>query len=295
MKKPFFIALILALFQVGCSTVGLVYRNADWYLEHKINGYASFNVQQKDTISKEVSNYMRWHQKFALPDYILFLQNMNGAVQYQGPLKGEAVTYLRLQLMDLFRKTMDPTVQPAARIFSSMDKSQIQELEASFAKDILEQEKERMGGSVDENLDKRATKTLDFLEWLAGHLSKDQEQKIREMSRHLPFITPILIQNREANQHQLIALLNSHASPKEIAAFLSSWVVTPEYARTPNQMHAFETYEKGIDEMIVKIHALLTPKQKQHINEKISAYIKDMRSLAADVPDAVSVAGQGNQ
>jgi len=294
MKKTLFIILFTALFLVGCNTVGLVYRNADWYLEHKINGYASFNVQQKATISKEVSNYMRWHRKFALPEYIQFLQNMNGAVQYEGKLKVETVSLLRLQLMDLFRKTMELTVQPAARLFNSMGNAQIQELQISFAKDIKEQKKERMGGSADENLDKRAMKTLDFLEWLAGSLSRDQKQKISVMSRHLPFITPILIQNREANQHKLIALMNSHAGTETIVAFLTTWIINPEKERTLAQLHAFESYEKGIDEMVVQIHELLTVKQKQHINEKIASYIKDMRSLSSELSASGSTSGPGS-
>jgi len=294
MKKPLFLALVALLF-VGCSTIGLIYRNADWYLEHKINSYASFNDQQKETISREVSNYMRWHRKIALPEYIQFLQNMNGAVQYEGKLKVETATLLRLQLMDLFRKTMEPTVHPAARIFNTMDKMQTDELEESFAKDIKEQKKERMGGSADENLDNRAKKTLDFLEWLAGSLSREQKQKIRTMSRNLPFITPILIQNREANQHKLITLMKSHAGTEVIGAFLTSWIINPEKERTLSQLHAFNSYDKGIDEMTVQIHALLTPKQKQHINEKISDYIKDMRSLSADLPASGSASGPGGK
>ena len=54
MKKSLFIVLALALLSSGCSTIGLVYRNADWYLQHKINGYTSFNSQQQETIHREV-------------------------------------------------------------------------------------------------------------------------------------------------------------------------------------------------------------------------------------------------
>jgi len=288
MKKSLLIALAIALLVSGCNTVGLLYRNADLYLQHKINSYTSFNDQQKETIRQEVSDYMRWHRKNALPEYIIFLQNLNGAVQYNGHLSVETVTGLRLQLMSLFRTTMAPTVQPAALLFRSMDKVQIQELEKSFAEDIQEQKKERLDGSADEKLDKRAKQTIDFLEWLAGNLSKEQEQKVREMSRRLPFITPIFIQNRETNQRKLITLLNNHAGTEEIATFLSAWVLTPEKARTPYQQHAFESFEKGTDEMIVQIHGLLTARQKEHINEMISAYIKDMRSLSMDMQAASS-------
>ena len=79
MNKSLTIVLVFALFICGCSTVSLFYRNADWYLQHKINGYASFNDQQKKAIKREVSAYMVWHRKNALPEYIIFLQNLNAS------------------------------------------------------------------------------------------------------------------------------------------------------------------------------------------------------------------------
>ena len=103
MKKSLPIILALVLFICGCSTVSLFYRNADWYLQHKIAGYTSFDVRQKETIRREISDYMRWHRRYALPEYIIFLQNLNGAVQYDGRLKTEEVALLRARLMDLYR------------------------------------------------------------------------------------------------------------------------------------------------------------------------------------------------
>jgi hypothetical protein len=284
MKKSLFIILALALLNSGCSTVGLVYRNADWYLQHKINGYTSFNSQQQETIHLEVSDYMRWHRKNALPEYIIFLQNLNGAAQYKGQLSTESAAQLRIQLMDLYKKSMAQAIQPAAQLLSSLDKEQIQELDESLAEDIKQQKKDKLDGTLDENLDTRADKTVDFIEWLAGDLSKDQEKKVRELSRRLFFISPVYIQNREENQRRLIALLNSHASADEIAAYMTSRTLTPEATRAPSQQSAFESFEKGADEMVIQIHSLLTDQQKEHINEKISSYIEDMRNFSKDTP-----------
>jgi len=281
MKKSLIFVLAIALLISGCSTVSLVYRNADWYLQHKINGYTSFNSRQKETVRKEVSNYMRWHRKYALPEYIIFLQNLNGTAQYEGQLSAETVAQLRIQLMNLYRKTLVPAIRPTALLLSSLDSAQIRELDRSFAEDIRKQKQEELDGSQDENLDKRADKTVSFLEWLAGNLSRDQEQKVRAMNRRLFFISPIYIQNREANQRRLIALLNGHASADEIAAFLSSWILTPDATRTPYQQRAFESFETGADEMVAQIHGLLTRRQKDHIHEMISTYIEDMRSEIA--------------
>jgi hypothetical protein len=281
-KSPIFVlAIALLAFSLllgGCSTVSMVYRNADWYLQHEINGYTSFNAQQEKSIRQDVSDYMNWHRKNALPEYIIFLQNLNGTAQYEGRLGIENVTLLRAQLMNLYRETLAPAISPAAKILSTLDSRQIQELGRNFAKQSQKQKNEELESSTDELLDKRADNTLSFVEWLAGNLSKDQERKVGEMSRHLPAVKDIYMQNRAANQGRLIALLNNHAGEEKIAAFLSTWLFTPEATRTPQQQLAIQSFDRASDEMIVQIHGLLTVTQKQHIHKMISSYIDDMRA-----------------
>lgn len=292
MKRSLVLLLAIALLLCGCSTSSLLYRNADWYLEHKIDGYASFNAGQKEMIRREVVDYMRWHRKYALPEYINFLQNLNGVAQYQGRLSAETAAGLRIQLTNLYRMSLQPAIRPTARLLSSLDSAQIRELEASFAKEIRKQKQDRLGGSLDEDLEKRADKTVSFLEWLAGDLDREQERKIRTMSRSLPFVSPMYLQNREANQHRLIALLNGRASTKEIGLFLSSWILTPDEHRDSYQQHAIETFETESDKMIVQIHALLTAKQKEHIRALTSSYIEDMRRLSAEITTTGGATGR---
>lgn len=288
MKKSLFIVLAFALLGYGCSTASLVYRNADWYLQHKINGYTSFNAQQKNLIRQDISDYMRWHRKNALPQYIIFLQNLNGAAQYDGQSRVENVTLLRARLMNLYRKTLVPAIRPTAEILSMLDNRQIQELDSNFAEDIQKQKHEELDISHDEYLDKRADKNISFLKWLAGNMSAEQERRIREMSRHLPVVGDIYIQNREANQSRLIALLNDHAgeghaNEEKITAFLSSWLLAPEASRTAQQQRAIQSFETASDEMIAQIQGMLTVTQKEHIHKMISSYIDDMRTLSSDI------------
>ena len=287
MKKSLFIILAFALLGSGCSTVSLVYRNADLYLQHKINGYTSFNARQKETIRHEVFDYMHWHRKNALPEYIIFLQNLNGVAQSDGPLKVEEVNLLRAHLLNLYKKSLVPAIRPTAQLLSELDGRQIQKLGKTLAEETRKQKKERLDISHDEYLDKRADKTIDFVEWLAGDLSGRQEQRIREMSRHLPVASHSQLQHRETSQGRLIALLNAHAGADDIAAFLSSWALTPEETRTPQQQHVIQSFETATDEMIAQIHGLLTARQKDHMRKMISSYIENMRvenmrSLPAD-------------
>jgi hypothetical protein len=283
MKRSLFIVFAfavpaLALLLGGCSTVSLVYRNADWYLQHKIDGYTSFNAQQKELIRRDVTAYMQWHRKNALPEYVIFLQNLNGTVQYDGQLKAGDIALLRAHLLDLYQRSLAPAVRPSAELLNMLDSRQLLELGSNLAEENQQQLKEQFEISRDAYLNRRADKTVNFLEWLAGDLSAEQEQKVREMSRQLPVVSAIYIRHRQENQSRLIALLNSHAGAEKISAFLTAWIFNPEQTRSPQQQHAIESFEAASDEMIARIHGMLTAKQKGHIHKRISSYIDAMRA-----------------
>ena len=291
MKKPLTSVLAIALLISGCSTVSLFYRNADWYLQHKIESYTTFNAQQNELIRKDVADYMAWHRKYALPEYIVFLQNLNGAAQYQGRLSRETVAQLRGQLMNLYKRTMAPAIRPAAKILSMLDNTQIEELGKNLAEENQKRKDEEFGQSRDKYLDKRADKTVSFLEWLAGNLSAEQEQKVRDMSRRLPVVGDIYLQYREDNQKKLISLMNDHAGDDQakeqrIAAFLSSWLFTPEATRLPQQQLAIGSFEQAADEMVVQTLAMMTVAQREHIHQRISSYIDEMRAASVALPDS---------
>jgi hypothetical protein len=286
MKKTLSIILVFALFNCGCSTVGLFYRNADWYLQHKIEDYTTFTSLQKETIRKDISDYMVWHRKVALPEYIIFLQNLNWAAQYDGQLKAEETALLRAQLMNLYRRSLVPAIRPAAQMLSSLDSAQIQELKGSLAKENSKQKKEELDIGHDKYLETRADKTITFLQWLAGSLSVEQEQQVRDMSRHLPVVSPLFIQHREANQATLIRMLNDKAGADKIDAFMSSWILTPEATRTAQQQSVMESFETASDAMIAQILGQFTARQKDHLHDLIASYIKEMQSLSTEMQTA---------
>jgi hypothetical protein len=282
MKRSLFVIIAFAFFGCGCSSVTLLYRNADWYLQHKIDGYATFNARQEETIHREISNYLDWHRKYALPEYIIFLRNLNGTAQHDGRVKAEEIALLRAQLTGLYQKSLTPAVKPAAEILSSLDSRQIQELERNLAKENTKQKREETDMGRDAYLDKRAYKTLDFLEGLVGNLSREQRLRVKEMSRHLPPIRSIYIEQRASNQVRLIKLLVDNTGADKIASFMSLWIMTPEVTRTAQQQRDIHAFETACDEMISNIQGMLTLRQKNHLHKEISRYIDELQNLTAD-------------
>ncbi|MFA5825918.1 MAG: DUF6279 family lipoprotein [Gallionellaceae bacterium] len=278
-KSTLIILTLAILGSSGCSMVTLGYNHADWILRYWITDYTSFNVQQKDLIHIEVDNYLRWHRNNALPEYIVFLQNINALINRNEALNAGEVMRARAESNRLYKKTMEPFIRPAAHVLSTLDKQQIEKLRNTLANKNRKQKEKTLFASAQDNLSKRAERHIDFVEQLVGDLSDEQAEKIREMSVLIPFATLSYIEQRETKQASLILLLNSNAGEEKIAALFRQWINAPEASRSPQQQQAIAAYEGAMNEMTARIFGLLTIHQKNRLSKKISSYIDDFQKL----------------
>jgi hypothetical protein len=287
LARPLFVMIVLLLLN-GCSRVTFGYNHGDWLLRYWINGYTSFDAGQKDEIRVEVAAYMRWHREHALPEYIAFLQYLEALANQDTALQPGDIVHMRSEIGRLYKLTVTPLIRPAAHVLSTLTSRQIDELRTTLADQNREQQEELLPGSEQENLAARAKGYIHFTENLVGNLSAEQENKIREMSMRIPFATRNYLEHKEAMQAGLIALLNSHASEERIASYFLHW-----YDPTPAQARQAEAYDKAMNDMIARTWALLTPKQKDHLRQKISGYVDDLNRLhAAKTAESASLTAQ---
>jgi hypothetical protein len=279
-RRIFLIAMLLLPLS-ACGLIAIGYNYAEAYLRYSINSYTSFNDEQKVAINKEVNIYMAWHRKNMLAEYVSFLQELQQVAQSDALLTQHDANRFRSEVRALYVKTLQPTIRPAARILSGVDPVQVEELVKSFAKENNKQKDKELSGSQDEQLRKRAERTIDFVENLVGNLRDEQLEKIRELNRHLPFATGIYMSQKEANQARLIELLKHNQGEDEIAAFLSSWLLTPEATRTPDERSMMLAFENASDDMIVSLYQMLTERQKKTLLKNILKYIDIFQELAS--------------
>lgn len=281
MKKMWlYFVVLLLLMMSGCSIVSIGYNYAEAYLRYSINSYATFNTAQKERIKKEVDEFMLWHRKMMLPQYVSFLQQIQGMVQVENTLNLENVNRLKAEARKLYVKTLQPTVRPAASLLSGADAAQIEELVTAFARENNKQRDKELVGTQDERLRKRAERTIDFIENLVGGLSDAQQEKIREQSHDLPFATELYIQLREENQAGLIALLKNSRGESDIAAFLSVWLNSPEANRSAEEQKILISFENASEEMTISVYAMLSERQRKTLLKNITKYIDTFKQLA---------------
>lgn len=273
---------LLASMLSGCAIISVGYNYADAYLRYSINSYTSFNDAQNEIIHRDVDDFMQWHRKYMLPEYVSFLRELQQTAQSGAALKKQDVARLRSRVRTLYVKTLQPTVGPAASLLSAVDEEQIDELVKSFAKENNKQKNKELDGSLDDRLRKRSERTIDFLENLVGGFSDRQLEKIREISHQLPYATALYIQVREDNQARLVELLKNKKSEAELSAFLSAWLLTPDASRSRDEQGTLRAFENASDEMIVSIYQILTGRQKKTLLKNIQKYIDIFQELASN-------------
>ncbi len=274
-----YIVIALALLAQGCSFITVGYNNFDVYLRYKINSYATFTEDQKIIIRREVKDYMAWHRQHALPEYIIFLEDLLRLVQQAQPPEKADAERLRVRASALYIMSVQPAIPPAAKFLSGLNEPQIAQLKIAFAQENKERKQEWLGDSMEENLQKRAQRTLDFMEDFVGNLDAGQEEKIRAASIQLPFATEAFVAQRIANQAALIMLLNNKSSADQVAEFLISRLQTPALSRTAQEHALVEQFQAAADKMVVHIFLSLNTKQKNTLQKTIVNYISDLKQL----------------
>jgi hypothetical protein len=216
-----------------------------------------------------------------LPQYVSFLQELHQVAQSGRALKNEDVTRYREEARKLYVATLQPTVSPAASLLSGIEAAQIDELVLSFAKENNRQRDKELAGNMDEQLRKRAEKTIDFIENLVGGLTDEQIGKVRELSNKLPFTTGLYLRLREDNQAGLIGLMKYKKSEEDIAIFLTAWLMMPELSRSPDEQGILTSFERAADEMVIDVYAMLNDRQKKTLLKNITKYIDSFTQLAS--------------
>jgi len=279
MSIPKYTVILLLLLIQGCSLITVGYNNFDVYLRYKINSYATFTDEQKIIIRREVDDYMAWHRQYALPEYIIFLEDLLRLIQQAQPPESADVARLRARVNALYIASVSPAIPPAAKFLSELNEPQIAQLKIAFAQENKKRKQEWLGNSAEENLQKRAQRTLDFMEDFVGNLDAKQKEKIRAASIQLPFATEVFFAQRVANQEALIMLLNNKSSANQVAEFLTSRLQTPALSRTAQEHALLEQFQTAADAMVAYTFLLLNAEQKNTLQKTIVDYIDDLKEL----------------
>jgi hypothetical protein len=268
---------IMAGMLTSCMPIFL-YRHADRLVLWKIDEYVDLTADQKQFVRARLKDLLAQHRKDALPVYERFLiqikeQSVDGLDRQE--VDEIFSTYERLRA-DLFgRIVADGTV-----ILSSLTDRQIQYLEHQFQRDH-EKAARKLKEDRDSRLSRRASTTLDWLKDWCGAYSKDQQQRIKDLSMALPDLSAVRLKYQEHRQHELIQFLQSIRDPQVLSGYLENLLLFPERSAPPDYQHAIEHMTQSVKDMVLAVDRMTTTQQRTHALAKLQRLIDDIHALAA--------------
>ena len=270
------IGLMAGMF-VSCVPTFL-YRHADRLVLWKIDEYVDLTSDQKAFVRARLKDLLAEHRKDALPIYERFLTEIK-AHSADG-LDRQEVDWMFARYQELRADLFRRVLADGAVVLSSLTDRQIRYMEHMFQRDH-EKAVRKLREDRDSRLSRRASTTLDWLKDWVGPYTKDQQQRIKQLSMALPDLLAVRLEYQVDRQHGFLQILQSTKDRQLLSDYLERWLLFPEQSAPPDYRHAMEHMTNSVKDMILTIDRLITPQQRTHALVKLQRLIDDIHALAA--------------
>jgi len=272
------LALLLALLP-ACSAVRIGYNQADALLAWMADDYFDLDAAQKQDFDSRIKRLLQWHRHEQLPDYARFLDEVKRRGRQQ--FTADDVTWMVNGVKARYRVIAQRGAGDAAELLATMTPDNLQALEKHFEKVNQKFIREyKATGTQEERKRSRLQRTLKLVREWAGSLTREQEQRITALNDAIPSADDLRHKDRLRRQKEFLTLLNLRHDKTRFAPQLRAWLSNWEDGRSPD----YEKVQAKIFDLRValylEVEQMLTPKQREHVLQRLQSYIDDIRALA---------------
>lgn len=266
----FFIALLLT----GCSTVRLVYDNADTYIHWRATHYLDLDGEMADELDERIAAFMAWHRAQALPKYAQLLAD--GARRFEKRLTPADLVWGYDSIMTQARESLRMAAVEGAPLLDRLNPQQIANLERRLADDNRRFARDNLRGDEREQRKRRIERNVERLEDWVGRLTKTQLERVKQYSERAPLLDEFRDRDHKRLQAELLAMIRAREAKKRLPAFAANW----ERGREPTYAAALEAARREYFAMALDLDRSLTAQQRTRALGELRRYTDDFRTLA---------------
>ena len=267
----------------GCALVGkLGYDNLPSLAMWRIDGYLGLTSEQRELASRRLEGLHAWHRQTQLDDYIGFLKGVQRRIA-AGPLEEADIRRWRLEAFERVRPIAEQAAPAIAEVAVSIEPKQLARMKDEVERDNRKLRKEWMPPGHDERIEARGKRYIERAEFFMGSLTTPQKQLARRLAAEAPPTEDVWYAQRVARQQDLFALMERIRREHPGEAVASGWIREHllRYARPsegPERTGA-ESSLAASDAMTATMLAQATPKQREHLQRKLQAWVELLQSL----------------
>jgi len=265
---------LLAVLLSGCSTVRLVYDNAETYLRWRAATYLDLEGAMADELDERIAAFMAWHRAQALPKYAQLLDDARRRVERR--LQPADLVWGYDAVVAQAREGLRAAAERGAPLLDRLGAREIANLERRIAEDNRRFARENLRGSERARRKRRTERNVERLEDWVGKLSQAQHQRVAQYSERAPLLDEHRERDHKRIQAELLAILRA----KEAKKRLPDWAANYDRGREPAYVAALEAARKEYFAMALDIDRSLTPEQRSRVTGELRRYADEFRSLA---------------
>ncbi|MEY4863065.1 MAG: hypothetical protein RLZ51_1160 [Pseudomonadota bacterium] len=287
LKAVLSLALLLGLLS-GCATFGRWgYETLPTWMMWRVQSYLDLEGEPKALARRHLDALHQWHQSTQLKPLLASVRQVRSQVE-AGRYNAGMLKETREALAEDLEPLLDQAAPKIAEVALRLEGSQLARMRREFDKDNDKLRRERLQGSATERAEARAKRYIERAEFFLGDLNAAQRQLIRERSSRWPPVEQQWYEQRLARQQELLALLERLRTERPALPVASrlmrehlnrylQWREGAEREGTVNSMAAG-------DALLIELLGGITPRQKQHLLERLDDWISTLEKLASQRP-----------
>jgi hypothetical protein len=269
---------LLGVLISGCSTVRLVYDNADMYLRWRASSYLDLEGAAADELDETIGTFMAWHRGNALPKYAALADEASS--RFARGLVPADLVWGYDSVMTQARESLRVAAERTAPLLDRLTPEQIVHLERRLAEDNRRFARENLRGNERERRKRRTQRNVERLEDWLGRLSQAQIDRVAQYSERAPLLDELRDRDHKRLQAELLALLRARQARSRLPEFAATW----DRGRDAAYAAAIEASRKEYFAMALDLQRSLSARQRARAGSELHRYAEEFRSLARERP-----------
>jgi len=287
LKAVLSLALLLSLLS-GCATFGrLGYETLPIWMMWRVQSYLDLEGEPKALARRHLDALHQWHQSTQLVPLLAMVRKARQQVE-AGRYSATLFRETRESLGEGLEPVLDQAAPKIAEVALLLEASQIARMRREFDKDNEKLRRERLQGSATERAEARTKRYIERTEFFLGDLSTAQRQLIRERSSRWPPVEQHWYEQRLARQQELLALLErlrtERPAPQVASRLMRAHLNRYLQWREGSERDLGAAAMAAGDALMLELMNGITPRQKQHLLERLDDWISTLEKLASQRP-----------
>ncbi|MFZ8983033.1 MAG: DUF6279 family lipoprotein [Steroidobacteraceae bacterium] len=278
---PRWVLLVVAtMLLTACGGVRFFYDRLDMLLPWYLGGYVELEPSQRSDLERRVDVLLAWHRSTEIRRYAAFFRELEAAAER--PVEPGRFEAWRREAESYWQDLALKAVPEAGALLASLSDTQVRELMDGLREDQAELAEDIAKRSPAERLERRR-KSLEkqFKRWL-GRLEPRQLAMIDEASLELETDSTGWLSSRSAWTDAFERALEQRKDPRVFPARLRVLLVNGESTWPAAYRRSFEEDRTRVIGLMADIDRSLTPRQRQHLRQRLGRWAADLEAIAAD-------------